>query len=330
LISVTPLEKTVDVSFLKYMLSHLIPTGEGTSIPQLTVPGLKPFLIALPPYHEQLKIVQSIKSYLKLIDEIDNNQLELNNITVQLKQKVLDVAMQGKLVPQDPNDEPASVLLEKIRAEKLKLFEEGKLKKKDLVETEIVKGDDNAYYEKFPDSWIFQSLSQVTLNLDSKRKAINSTERARRIEKASNSHLYPYYGATGETGKIDDYLLDETTILVGEDGAPFLDKYAIKAYKVSGKYWVNNHAHILRALIEEDFLLNYLNYFDYTGYVNGTTRLKLTQTSLQSIPIIVPPVEEQRRIVSELKRIYQSIEDIFQSGGRFVPVPQLGAKQSEF
>ncbi|RXV14320.1 restriction endonuclease subunit S, partial [Enterococcus faecalis] len=168
LISVTPLEKTVDVSFLKYMLSHLIPTGEGTSIPQLTVPGLKPFLIALPPYHEQLKIVQSIKSYLKLIDEIDNNQLELNNITVQLKQKVLDVAMQGKLVPQDPNDEPASVLLEKIRAEKLKLFEEGKLKKKDLVETEIVKGDDNAYYEKFPDSWIFQSLSQVTLNLDSK------------------------------------------------------------------------------------------------------------------------------------------------------------------
>lgn len=73
-----------------------------------------------------------------------------------------------------------------------------------------------AYYEKFPDSWIFQSLSQVTLNLDSKRKAINSTERARRIEKASNSHLYPYYGATGETGKIDDYLLDETTILVGK------------------------------------------------------------------------------------------------------------------
>ena len=143
------------------MLSHLIPTGEGTSIPQLTVPGLKPFLIALPPYHEQLKIVQSIKSYLKLIDEIDNNQLELNNITVQLKQKVLDVAMQGKLVPQDPNDEPASVLLEKIRAEKLKLFEEAKLKKKDLVETEIVKGDDNAYYEKLPDSWNCVTLSSI-------------------------------------------------------------------------------------------------------------------------------------------------------------------------
>jgi hypothetical protein len=126
--------------------------------------------------------------------------------------------MQGKLVPQDPNDRASiSFTGKKIRAEKQRLFEEGKIKKKDLVETEIVKGDDNAYYEKFPDSWIFQSLSQVTLNLDSKRKAINSTERARRIEKkASNSHLYPYYGATGETGKIDDYLLDETTILVGK------------------------------------------------------------------------------------------------------------------
>ena len=69
--------------------------------------------------------------------------------------------MQGKLVPQDPNDEPASVLLEKIRAEKQRLFEEGKLKKKDLVETEIVKGDDNAYYEKLPKGWITQNLQNV-------------------------------------------------------------------------------------------------------------------------------------------------------------------------
>ncbi|HBC90908.1 MAG TPA: restriction endonuclease subunit S, partial [Lactococcus sp.] len=148
LISVTPLRDSVDVSFLKYMLSHLIPTGEGTSIPQLTVPGIKPFLISLPPYHEQLRISESIESYLQIIDEIDKGQVELKNLADQLKQKVLDIAMQGKLVPQDPNDEPASVLLDKIREEKQRLFEEGKLKKKDLVETEIVKGVDNAYYEK--------------------------------------------------------------------------------------------------------------------------------------------------------------------------------------
>ena len=80
---------------------------------------------------------------------------------------------------------------------------------------------------------------------DSKRKPIKAEERAKRIE--GKEVLYPYYGATGLVGYIDDYLIEGKFLLLGEDGAPFLDPYAEKAYAVEGKFWVNNHAHVLQS-----------------------------------------------------------------------------------
>ena len=94
------------------------------------------------------------------------------------------------------------------------------------------------------------------------------------------------YGATGQVGWIDDYLTDEQLVLLGEDGAPFLDLYKDKAYMIEGKAWVNNHAHILRSFWGRngnELLVHYLNQFNFNGYVNGTTRLKLTQASMNVI-----------------------------------------------
>ena len=133
----------------------------GTGQPNVNATNLGLLLIPVPPEKEQSRILNKIYNLFEDVNLIDSEQQYLTNLSEQLKQKVLDIAMQGKLVPQDPNDEPASVLLEKIRAEKQRLFEEGKLKKKDLVETEIVKGDDNAYYENLPKNWLIQSISSV-------------------------------------------------------------------------------------------------------------------------------------------------------------------------
>lgn len=118
--------------------------------------------------------------------------------------------------------------------------------------------------------------------LDHLRKPINAGERSTRITNAKQ--LYPYYGATGQTGVIDDYLIDGEYVLLGEDGAPFLDKYSEKAYLIEGKAWVNNHAHILKSKTNNRFLMYYLNWFDYKEYVSGTTRLKLNQGMLKRIP----------------------------------------------
>lgn len=120
--------------------------------------------------------------------------------------------------------------------------------------------------------WKYASLCEAAIICDNLRKPINSKERAARIAGKQASELFPYYGATGQVGFIDDYITDGEYVLLGEDGAPFLNPFAPKAYIVSGKTWVNNHAHILRSKTNNKFLCYYLNAFDYKGYVSGTTR----------------------------------------------------------
>ncbi len=296
--------------YLQYSEKRLRKCASGGNQKFLSLKKLKEILIPIPPSSEQKQIVSVLSDYLSLVECIDSDQNALQQLASQLKQKVLDIAMQGKLVPQDPNDEPASVLLEKIRAEKQRLYEEGKIKKKDLVETEIVKDGDNAYYRKIPKSWEFVVLNQVALNYDSHRKAVSASERRERNSRKKADDLYPYFGATGQAGWIDDYLLDEITILIGEDGAPFLDKLASKAYIVKGKYWVNNHAHVIKPLINATYLMDFFNSFDYTGFVNGTTRLKLTQTKLYSIPIPLAPENEQYRITLAINKMNQQLQKL--------------------
>lgn len=149
--------------------------------------------------------------------------------------------------------------------------------------------------------WNFKPLNEVVEILDKKRKPINSKQRSLRILGKSNNELYPYYGATGQVGVIDYYLFDGEYVLLGEDGAPFLDAFADKAYIISGKSWVNNHAHILRSNYNNKFLCYYLNCFNYKDYVSGTTRLKLTQADMKRIPVPVPTISEQKQIVQQIE-----------------------------
>ena len=159
---------------------------------------------------------------------------------------------------------------------------------------------------KLPGNWCWTYLTKAAECLDNFRKPINATERAGR-----NGNV-PYYGATGQVGWIDDFLTDEDLVLLGEDGAPFLDLIKDKAYLITGKAWVNNHAHILRSLFGDTgnrYLLHYLNSFNYAGYVNGTTRLKLTQASMDTIPIPLPPLAEQQRIVDRIKSLFAKLDE---------------------
>lgn len=144
---------------------------------------------------------------------------------------------------------------------------------------------------------------------DNLRKPINSKERAARIEGKSPSELYPYYGATGQAGFIDGYITDGEYVLLGEDGAPFLNTFAQKAYIISGKAWVNNHAHVLRSRTNNKFLCYYLNYFNYKGYVSGTTRLKLTQAQMKTIPVPAPPIDEQEHIVAQIEELFSELDN---------------------
>ena len=307
-------------TFLTYvnMISY------GVKMPRLGTNDGKNAIIAIPPINEQKRIRDKFDIVAPLFDKIQNNLNNLNNEVTAIKSKILDLAIRGKLVPQDPNDEPASVLLERIREEKEELIKQGKIKR-DKMESVIFKGDDNSYYEKIgdsvacidaelpfeiPDNWCWARLNCISINYDSYRKPINSYDRKNRVLGKSKDELYPYYGATGQIGFIDDFLFNGEYILLGEDAAPFLDKKAQKAYMIKGKSWVNNHAHILRSLVFPEYLTNCLNSIDYFDYVYGTTRLKLTQENMNRILVPVPSIEEQCKIAQAINNLFVLIESI--------------------
>lgn len=137
------------------------------------------------------------------------------------------------------------------------------------------------------------------------RQPISQTERNKRVGS------YPYFGATGQVGWIDDFRQDGVYVLLGEDGAPFLDPNKAKAYLVKGKCWVNNHVHVLKGkegICDDEYLCYVLNWVDYSNAVTGSTRLKLPQSTMNRLLIPAPPITEQRRIAARLKAKMAEVE----------------------
>ncbi|RDT54179.1 restriction endonuclease subunit S [Escherichia coli] len=176
---------------------------------------------------------------------------------------------------------------------------------------------------KLPEGWVETQLENIVDILDSMRVPVNNSERQSRIAGKKENELYPYFGATGEVGKIDDYIFDEELVALGEDGVPFFDGHKNKAYMLYGKTWVNNHAHIIRAisgLSHNKYLCHYLNQFDYHDYVNGGTRLKLTQANMRKLPVSLAPLVEQKIIAEKLDTLLAQVDS---TKARLEQIPQI-------
>ena len=142
--------------------------------------------------------------------------------------------------------------------------------------------------------WPMVELDEVVEILDNKRKPITKSDR--------KSGQFPYYGATGILDYVHDYIFDERLVLIGEDGAKW-DVGDKTAFIADGKYWVNNHAHVVRPIKDkliDTFLVSYLNSIDLSPFITGVTVPKLNQEKLRSIKIPLPPLEIQQQIVAEL------------------------------
>jgi type I restriction enzyme S subunit len=178
------------------------------------------------------------------------------------------------------------------------------------VAVESVERDSDGPWD-LPEGWVWTALGQIVDIHDHRRRPIKSEDRQKRIANRQPNELFPYYGATGKVGFIDGYLFDFPSILLGEDGAPFLDRQRNKAYFVEGKYWVNNHAHIItpQASTISGWLLHSLNFIDYGPHVGGSTRLKLTKADLERIPIPLAPLAEQKRIVARIDALFAEIAE---------------------
>lgn len=142
----------------------------------------------------------------------------------------------------------------------------------------------------------FVKIEDVCYILDNLRIPITASERKRGI--------YPYYGANGVQGYIDEYIFDDELVLLAEDGGNFGSTERPIAYRVSGKCWVNNHAHVLkpRSMLNVDYLCYSLMFYDVTGIINGATRSKLNQSAMRKMRILLPSLDVQLQIADTLDK----------------------------
>ena len=160
---ITTIFTGIDFDWCNYILEalQLNKYATGAAQPGLSVANILNVFVPVPPLNEQVIIGAKVSESIKLIDIIEHEKASLQEIADKIKSKILDLAIRGKLVPQDPNDEPASVLLERIRAEKEELIKQGKIKR-DKKEFVIFKGEDNSYYQDLPENWIKIRLSSIS------------------------------------------------------------------------------------------------------------------------------------------------------------------------
>lgn len=155
-----------------------------------------------------------------------------------------------------------------------------------------------------PEHWQVSKVKYFVDCLDGKRVPIDSGKRI--------SGPYPYWGAGSITDYVNDYLFDEELILLGEDGAPFFDYTRPVAFLVDEKIWVNNHIHVLKphANVSSAYMVHYLNNVDYKTYINGSILNKLTQSNMNTIAFLVPPLVEQKKIAEFLDRKSADIDAV--------------------
>ena len=147
-----------------------------------------------------------------------------------------------------------------------------------------------------PFGWRIKRFDEISENLDSRRKPITSSER--------KEGIYPYYGASGIVDYVEDYIFDEDILLISEDGANLLMRSTPIAFSVSGKVWVNNHAHVVRFkdMSMQNYVEKYFSLIDITGSITGSAQPKLNQSSLNAMLI---PIPEKRLLDSYLDIVKQ-------------------------
>ena len=255
--------------------------------------------IPMPPLAESQRILDRVAELQPDIDAYDKAQTKLRTIEQRfpdaMKKSLLQYAIEGKLVPQRKEEGTAKDLLVKIRAEKAQLIKEKKIKKTKPLPAIT---DDEKPFD-IPDSWEWARFGDISINMDSERIPLSVTQR-RKLDK-----IYDYYGASGIIDKVDQYLFDRPLMLIGEDGANLLARTKPIAFIARGKYWVNNHAHVIDFPngIDMKYMTFYMNAINLAAYVTGTAQPKMNQARMNSILIAIPPLAEQHRIVAKLEEL---------------------------
>ena len=299
------------------------------------------YLVPIPSYKEQKRIILTISNFFDFIASIDTNKLELHSAIQLTKSKILDLAIRGKLVPQDPNDEPASVLLERIRAEKEDLIKQGKIKR-DKKESVIFKGEDNSYYEKIgdkvrciddelpfdlPDGWEWCRLEyccekEIKRGRSPKYADISNVlvfaQKCNTKYDGINMDLALYLDES-ELGRYNDneYMQDMDTV-INSTGTGTLGRVGIYR-NTDNKHKLpivpDSHITVIRTYKNVNseytyyFLKSYQHEIEKLGE-GSTNQKELKPLTLKNLIIPLPPFIEQKRIVKIITLIMEILHNI--------------------
>lgn len=327
LASIRPMCK-VDYMFTLYLLranEQKLKVGQkGTTFDAITSNQVKNLIIKFPPLSEQKRIVTKIE---KLFSNLDNSDKYLVHLEKQLKryrQSVLKSAFEGELTREwrdkQTDLESAEELLGKIKDERIEYIEQ-EIRKKYENKTEkwilnkVEKELDKFYnalksIEKeeksfnIPNQWEWVRVEEATLNLDGSRIPITKSNR-----KAGD---IPYYGASGIIDYVKDYIFEGPHLLIAEDGANLLTRNKPIAFIATDKFWVNNHAHIIKTFctIPLEYVSNYLNFIDLTFYITGSAQPKLNQQAMNKIIVPLCSIKEQNEILNQIEKHFSIIDKL--------------------
>ena len=260
-------------------------------------------LVPILPVNEQKRIIGKINLLFALVKNIEKNKLSLIDDVSSAKTKILDLAIRGKLVPQDPNDEPASVLLERIRAEKEEFIKQGKIKR-DKRESVIFKGDDNSYYEKYgeklPSGWVVTNFETLLEYEQPTKYIVNDTNYKPTYKTpvltAGKSFLLGY---TNET----DNIFDDLPVII-------FDYFTTESKFVDFPFKVKSSAMKILHINQNLVLPKYAFYLMQATQIDHDNHQRYWISTYSQELLGLPPINEQKRILSALELYYALIEMI--------------------
>ena len=286
----------------------------GTAMPGLSANRLKSLLIPLPPLAEQNRITNKLKDVFPIIEKYDKAQERHNLLNSSLndviRKSILQEAIQGKLVSQDPSDEPASMLLQRIRDEKQRLVKEGKLKQKDVVDSTIFRGDDNKYYERinkevveielpcdYPDGWCVVRLKDICQLIDGVKMSGKGICLDAKYLRGKSS---PTYLDKGRFVRAKDNIILVDGENSGEVFAVPVDGYMGSTFK---QLW-------LSTAMYKPYLLAFILFYKEAlrNSKRGAAIPHLNKELFYNLPIGIPPYQEQERIAQRIDALFQLLK----------------------
>ena len=336
-IGIVPKHEVLFNEYLYYFLGaqtkYFNEIATGTTIKYISRDKFENLLFPLPPIMEQEKTVSAIEHYFSLINAIENDKSDLQTAIKQAKFKILDLAIHGKLVPQDSSDEPASVLLERLRAEKEAKIKAGELKR-DKNDSYIYKNTtDNCYYQKFvdgsetdisdeipfeiPDNWNWCNLGEIYSHTTGKAlKKENNKGTLRKYITTSNLYWNSFDFTDVRTMYFTDDELEKCTIKKGDlvlcNGG---DVGRAAIWKLDEDICYQNHISRLRPKlsgINNSFYLYVIQINKEKGNLSGkgVGITSLSATDILNLKIPLPPLAEQKRIVEKIENAFAKLDQI--------------------